>query len=97
MLLQFKVLLEITHFALSYIEVILNIIFFELDTILVSVIGIRTSSLGLSEGETWIHHMLVQHPGAIVFLVLDTFIFIVAVTLTSTQASMVSAQTFLKM
>ncbi|KAI9120337.1 hypothetical protein K1719_007370 [Acacia pycnantha] len=56
----------------------------------VTVQRIRTSSLGLSEGETWIHHMLVQHPGAIAFLVLDTFIFIAAVTLTLTQTSMIA-------
>ncbi|XP_054793452.1 probable protein S-acyltransferase 23 [Prosopis cineraria] len=56
----------------------------------VTVQRIWTSSIGLSEGETWIHHMLVQHPGAIAFLVLDTFIFIPAVTLTSTQASMIA-------
>ncbi|KAF7803806.1 putative protein S-acyltransferase 23 isoform X1 [Senna tora] len=56
----------------------------------VAVQRIWTSTLALPTGETWIHHVLVQHPGAVVFLVLDTVIFIAAVSLTINQASMIA-------
>lgn len=62
-----------------------------LDTFLVAIAGIWTSTLTWPAGETWIHHVLVQYPGAFAFLVVDTAIFIAAVALTTTQASMVIA------
>lgn len=53
--------------------------------------GIWTSTPTLLAGETWIHYMLVQHPGLVVFLVMDAVVFIAATTLTITQTSMVIA------
>lgn len=53
--------------------------------------GIWTSTPALGAGETWIHYVLVRHPGLVVFLVMDAFVFIAATTLTMTQTSMVIA------
>ncbi|XP_057416841.1 probable protein S-acyltransferase 23 isoform X2 [Lotus japonicus] len=51
---------------------------------------IWTSIPGFPEGETWIHHVVVRHPGLVTFLVMDTVIFIAATTLTITQASTIA-------
>ncbi|XP_050210401.1 probable protein S-acyltransferase 23 [Mercurialis annua] len=40
--------------------------------------------------ESWIRYVVVQHPGAVVFLVFDMIIFIVAVVLTVAQASQIA-------
>ena len=53
--------------------------------------GIWTSTPALPAEETWIHHVLVRHPGAVAFLLMDAVVFIAATTLTITQASMVIA------
>ncbi|QCD84219.1 probable protein S-acyltransferase 23 [Vigna unguiculata] len=56
----------------------------------VAVQRIWTSTPTLLAGETWIHYMLVQHPGLVVFLVMDAIVFIAASTLTITQTSMIA-------
>ncbi|XP_014509577.1 probable protein S-acyltransferase 23 isoform X2 [Vigna radiata var. radiata] len=56
----------------------------------VAVQRIWTSTPTLLAGETWIHYMLVQHPGLVVFLVMDAVVFIAATTLTITQTSMIA-------
>lgn len=53
--------------------------------------GIWTSIPVLPAGETWMHHVLVGHPGIVAFLVTDAVVFIAAMTLTTTQASLVIA------
>jgi len=53
--------------------------------------GIWTSTPTLLAGETWMHFVVVRHPGLVVFLVMDAVIFIAATTLTITQTSMVIA------
>lgn len=40
--------------------------------------------------ETWMHHVVVQHPGVVVFLALDIVILIAATTLTTIQASQIA-------
>ncbi|KAL5714882.1 protein S-acyltransferase [Ranunculus cassubicifolius] len=40
--------------------------------------------------ETWIHHVIVQHPGAFTFLIFDTFILLSSATLTISQATQIS-------
>ncbi|KAK1567585.1 hypothetical protein Q3G72_013894 [Acer saccharum] len=40
--------------------------------------------------ETWMHHVVVQHPGAVVFLALDIVILIAATTLTTIQVSQIA-------
>ncbi|KAF5206561.1 S-acyltransferase [Thalictrum thalictroides] len=40
--------------------------------------------------ETWIHHVVVEHPGAVTFLLVDTIIAISAATLTISQATQIS-------
>lgn len=47
--------------------------------------GIWTAPYLPADG-TWIHYVLVQHPGLVLFLVLDTVILIAGTTLTSIQA-----------
>ncbi|CAL0331452.1 unnamed protein product [Lupinus luteus] len=56
----------------------------------ITVQRIWTSTTSLSTGETWFHHVLVGHPSVIVFLVMDAVVFIAAITLTITQASMIA-------
>ncbi|KAK7319534.1 hypothetical protein RJT34_04256 [Clitoria ternatea] len=56
----------------------------------IAVQRIWTSIPALAEGETWIHYVIVGHPGLVVFLVMDAVVFIAASTLTITQASMIS-------
>ncbi|KAK7400412.1 hypothetical protein VNO78_11618 [Psophocarpus tetragonolobus] len=56
----------------------------------IAVQRIWTSTPALLAGETWIHYVLVRHPGLVVFLVMDTVVFIAATTLTITQSSMIA-------
>ncbi|KAI4296488.1 hypothetical protein L6164_036441 [Bauhinia variegata] len=56
----------------------------------ITVQRIWTSTLLLAAGETWFHHVLVQHPGVVAFLAMDTVILIAATTLTITQTSMIA-------
>lgn len=51
--------------------------------------GAWTSIPALPAGETWIHQVLVNHPGLVAFLVMDAVVVIAATTLTVTQISMV--------
>jgi len=51
--------------------------------------GIWTSIPALPAGETWIHQVLVRHPGIVAFLVMDAVVVVATTTLTVTQASMV--------
>ncbi|XP_015956176.1 probable protein S-acyltransferase 23 [Arachis duranensis] len=51
---------------------------------------IWTSIPAFSADETWMHHVLVNHPGVIVFLVIDVVILLAATSLTITQASMIA-------
>eukprot|EP01018_Ginkgo_biloba_P002188 Gb_29573 [translate_table: standard] len=39
---------------------------------------------------TWIHYVFAQHPGAIIFLIVDTFVFLGAATLTGVQSSLIA-------
>ncbi|XP_004504881.1 probable protein S-acyltransferase 23 [Cicer arietinum] len=49
-----------------------------------------TSIPALPAGETWIHQVLVNHPGLVAFLVMDAVVVIAATTLTVTQISMIA-------
>ncbi|CAI9104174.1 OLC1v1002800C1 [Oldenlandia corymbosa var. corymbosa] len=66
-------------------------------------LGTATSSVGAAvaiqriwtsvpflKGESWIHHIVFQHPGAVAFLTMDIAIFIAATTLLIVQASQVA-------
>ncbi|KAM7479065.1 hypothetical protein LguiA_027278 [Lonicera macranthoides] len=44
----------------------------------------------LGTEETWIHHLVVQHPGAFAFLIMDTLILISAGTLLTVQMSQIA-------
>ncbi|KAJ0011006.1 hypothetical protein Pint_33529 [Pistacia integerrima] len=65
-----------------------------MSTSLISIISavqrIWTAPLPLHSEETWIHHVLVQHPGVVVFLVLDAVVLTAATTLTTVQASQIA-------
>ncbi|XP_061336393.1 probable protein S-acyltransferase 23 isoform X2 [Gastrolobium bilobum] len=56
----------------------------------IAVQRIWTSTSAIAAGETWIHHVLVRHPGVVVFLVMDAFVFLAATTLTITQTYMIA-------
>lgn len=45
--------------------------------------------------EAWIQHVVVGHPGVVVFLVFDMIILIAATTLTAAQASQVTGWDFI--
>ena len=49
--------------------------------------------MSLPVGETWIHFVVVQHPGLVAFLVMDAIIFLAAASLLTVQASQVSGLT----
>ncbi|KAJ7968360.1 S-acyltransferase [Quillaja saponaria] len=51
---------------------------------------IWTSTPTLPIEETWIHYVVVQNPGVIVFLLMDIVILIAATTLTTAQASQIA-------
>ncbi|CAK9145016.1 unnamed protein product [Ilex paraguariensis] len=53
----------------------------------VAVQRIWRSVPALQAEETWIHHVVVEHPGIVAFLVMDTLIFFAAATLLAVQAS----------
>ncbi|PNY10386.1 putative S-acyltransferase [Trifolium pratense] len=56
----------------------------------VAIHRIWTSIPALPAGETWIHQVLVRHPGLVAFLVMDAVVFVATTTLTVTQASMIA-------
>lgn len=62
---------------------------FGLDSVLVFVTGIWTTTPVLPTEETWIHHVIVQHPGGVSFLLVDIIILLAATILTVSQASQV--------
>lgn len=51
--------------------------------------GIWTATAAFPMGKSWIHYVMVQHPGIAVFLFLDGIILIAVTTLTTAQASQV--------
>ncbi|EXB51440.1 putative S-acyltransferase [Morus notabilis] len=51
---------------------------------------IWTSTPTLSFEETWIHYVIVNHPGIVAFLLGDIIVFIVVTTLTTAQASQIA-------
>ncbi|XP_052192027.1 probable protein S-acyltransferase 23 isoform X2 [Diospyros lotus] len=51
---------------------------------------IWTAAPMLSAGETWFHFMVIQHPGLVAFLVMDTIILIAASCLMAIQASQIA-------
>lgn len=53
--------------------------------------GIWTAVPPLLVGETWIHGVLVNYPGAVTFFLVDIIIFVIVTTLTTAQASQVSS------
>lgn len=60
-----------------------------LDKILVFFTGIWTSTPSLLTEETWVHHVVVQHPGVVAFLLVDFIILFASTILTTSQASQV--------
>ena len=56
----------------------------------VAVHRVWTSIPAMPVGETWVHQVLVNHPGLVAFLVMDAVVFIATSTLTITQASMIA-------
>lgn len=59
---------------------------------IIVIAGIWTAPLPLHSEETWIHHVLVQHPGVVAFLFFDSVVLTAAATLTTVQASQVIDQ-----
>ena len=53
--------------------------------------GIWTSVFVL-QGETWIHHVIFEHPGVVAFLIMDGSILLAAATLLIVQVSQVMDQ-----
>lgn len=51
--------------------------------------GIWTAIPALSAEETWIHYVIMNHPGIVTFFLGDIMVFIVVTTLTTAQASQV--------
>ncbi|KAG1341873.1 S-acyltransferase [Cocos nucifera] len=49
-----------------------------------------TASPTIPSSEAWTHHMLTEHPGAVTFLVLDTFLLFGAFALTVAQSSQIA-------
>lgn len=60
-----------------------------LDKILIFFTGIWTSTPALLTEETWVHHVVVQHPGVVAFLFMDLIILLASTILTTSQASQV--------
>lgn len=56
----------------------------------IAVHRIWTSIPAVPAGETWIHQVLVRHPGLVAFLVMDAVVVVATTTLTVTQASMIA-------
>lgn len=73
-------------FAICFVILIVG-----LDNILVFLTGIWTATAGLPTEETWVHRVVIQHPGVVAFLLVDIIILIVATVLTTAQASQVIA------
>ncbi|KAF5743963.1 putative Palmitoyltransferase TIP1 [Tripterygium wilfordii] len=60
---------------------------------LAAVVAVQRIWTGIPEvptQETWIHYVIVRHPGVVVFLVLDIVVFIAGTTLTISQASQIA-------
>ncbi|EOX97299.1 Palmitoyltransferase TIP1, putative isoform 1 [Theobroma cacao] len=56
----------------------------------ITVQRIWTARPALPADETWIHHVIIHHPGIVVFLILDAIVLIAATTLTTVQASQIA-------
>ncbi|EOX97293.1 Palmitoyltransferase TIP1, putative [Theobroma cacao] len=56
----------------------------------IAVQRIWTAIPALPADETWIHHVIVHHPGIIAFLILDAIVLIAATTLTTVQVSQIA-------
>ncbi|XP_041011630.1 probable protein S-acyltransferase 23 isoform X2 [Juglans microcarpa x Juglans regia] len=64
-----------------------------LTSFLAAAVGIQriwTETPVLPTEETWIHHVVVQHPGGVAFLLVDIIIFLAATVLTVSQATQVA-------
>ncbi|XVF45778.1 hypothetical protein PTKIN_Ptkin02bG0233700 [Pterospermum kingtungense] len=57
---------------------------------LIAVQRVWTEILVLPAGETWIHHVIVHHPGLVAFLISDAIVLISATTLTTAQATQIA-------
>ncbi|GMH23689.1 hypothetical protein Nepgr_025532 [Nepenthes gracilis] len=57
---------------------------------IVAVIRIWTAVPRIPTDETWLHHVLFNHPGIVAFLALDIIIFISATTLMTVQATQIA-------
>ncbi|KAF5951184.1 hypothetical protein HYC85_009128 [Camellia sinensis] len=57
---------------------------------IVAVQRIWMAPMSLPVGETWIHFVVVQHPGLVAFLVMDAIIFLAAASLLTVQASQIA-------
>uniref|UniRef100_A0A0D6R0D4 S-acyltransferase n=1 Tax=Araucaria cunninghamii TaxID=56994 RepID=A0A0D6R0D4_ARACU len=57
---------------------------------LVAIQRLWTVPMAPSDTQTWIHYLLVHHPGAVAFLCVDMFIFFGAAALTGTQALLIA-------
>jgi hypothetical protein len=58
-----------------------------LDKIHIFFKGIWTSTPALPIEETWVHHVVVQHPGVVAFLFMDLILLLASTILTTSQAS----------
>lgn len=58
--------------------------------------GIWTAVPALPAEGTWIHNVIVEHPGVGVFLLMDIVVLIAGTTLTTMQASQVSTNYYLR-
>lgn len=56
----------------------------------VAIIRIKTAVPTFPSRESWMHNLLAHHPGIVIFLLLDLFIFIAATTLMVAQASQIA-------
>lgn len=56
----------------------------------VAVQRIWTATAAFPTGKSWIHYVMVQHPGIAVFLLLDGIVLIAVTTLTTAQASQIA-------
>ncbi|KAE8008259.1 hypothetical protein FH972_004789 [Carpinus fangiana] len=56
----------------------------------VAIQRIWTSTPNILTEETWVHHVVVQHPGVVAFLLLDFIILLACTILTTSQASQIA-------
>lgn len=52
--------------------------------------GLRTEPIILASSESWTHFMVTKHPGAVLFMFMDVFLFTGALILTGAQATQVN-------